>query len=119
MGVKFTLPRSFYPLDVLPPGLFMRADDARYLVSEIVRKAAARDTDVWGFARLHHAILNRVIENRTRAKIVRALVEGGVIETAPHFPGVKSKGYKLTDRFLQDTSVVVPATDPKLIRRIK
>ena len=39
----FDLPRSFDPCDFLPSRLLTRADDARWLISTIIRRTAARD----------------------------------------------------------------------------
>ena len=37
-GYEFVLPRSFHPTDYLPLRLATRADDARWLISAIVRQ---------------------------------------------------------------------------------
>lgn len=118
MKYEFILPRSFQPADYLPLRLATRADDARWLVSTIVRKTANRDTDPWGCVRLHNDVLRRVLEKNTIAMIVKALEAGGAIETAPYFVGVKAKGYRLASRFLGDRCVHVHATDVRLIERL-
>jgi hypothetical protein len=119
MTVYFTLPRSFQPADCLPQPLWTYADDARWLVSTIVRKTANHDIDHWGCVRLDSDILRRVMTKDRQPAIVRALVESGTIETSPHCAGVRHKGYRLAKRFLPERSVQVPATDPRLIARIE
>jgi len=116
---EFTLPRSFQPAEFLGGRLLTRSDDARWLVSQIVRKIASRDTDPWGCARLHSDVLGRVMHKNTVSAVVEALEAGGAIETAPYYAGVKAKGYRLAKRYLGDRSVQVPATDPRLIARIE
>jgi hypothetical protein len=115
----FTLPKSFQPAEFLPPRLLTRADDARYLVSQIVHKTANKDVDPWGCVRLHSDILRRVMYSPTEPAVVEALEAAGAIETAPYYAGVKAKGYRLAKRFLGDDSVQVRATDPRLIARIE
>ena len=116
--VLFTLPRSFAPADCLPIRLLTRADDARWLVSTILRKTAYRDVDRWGCVRLHTGVLRRIMYSPTQAAVVKALVAGGAIETAPHCAGIKAMGYRLTRQYLGDRSIQVAATDPRLIDRI-
>ncbi len=116
---EFILPKSFRAEDYLPPQLLTRADDARWLLSTIVRKTAHKDVDHWGYVRLHTRVLRRVMAPNTIAAIVKALEAGGAIETAPYFAGVKPKGYRLARRFLGDRCDRVPATDPRLIERIE
>lgn len=113
----FDLPWSFDPAEFLSGRMLLRADDARWLVSTILRKTANRDTDPWGCVRLDSTILRRIMGNRSR-DIIRALEEGG-IETAPYFPGVKCKGFRLAQRYLGDRCVRVPAHDPWLLDRLE
>jgi hypothetical protein len=119
MTVTFDLPRSFQPADYLPARLLTRADDANWLVSTIVRKIAARDTDPWGCARLHSDVLRRIMYSPTQPAVVKALEDSGVIEVAPYYAGVKTKGYRMARRFLGDRSIQVSATDVRLIERIE
>ena len=116
---EFILPKSFRAEDYLPRQLMIRADDANWLISTIVRKTAHRDVDPWGCVRLHNDVLRRVMAPNTIAPIVKALEAGGAIETAPHCAGVKCKGYRIAKRFLGDRSDRVPATDPRLVERIE
>jgi hypothetical protein len=51
--------------------------------------------------------------------VMRALEQGGAIETAPYCVGVRCKGYRLAKRFLGDRCVRVPVTDPRLLDRIE
>ena len=120
MKHTLVLPKSFDPLEFLTtPRLQMRADDARWLMSTIVRKTAYRDTDAWGCVRLHWNILRKIMSKHHIADIVKALERGAAIETAPYYAGVKCKGYRLGKRYLGDRHVRVPATDPRLIERIE
>ena len=118
MRYTFILPSSFDPLEFLTtPRLRMRADDARWLMSTIVRKTAHRDTDIRGCVRLHSDVLYRVLGNHA-GKVVRALEAGGAIETTPYRAGVQTKGYRLARRYLGDHSVRVPCVDPLLLDRL-
>ncbi len=119
MKYEFILPRSFQPADFLPLKLSVRADDARWLVSQIVRKLANRDVDAWGCVRLHSDVLRRVMYRPTEPAVIEALEAAGAIETAPYYAGVKAKGFRLAKRFLGDRCVRVMATDPRLIARIQ
>jgi hypothetical protein len=66
---------------------------------------------------LSGAILKRVCHRRY-ADIVRAL-DGQAIETDPHIAGRRTKGYRLTARYLSDRHVRVACTDPFLAERIR
>lgn len=116
-SIVFTLPRSFEPAEFLTSRLQLRADDARWLISTILRKTANRDTDPWGCVRLDSRILRRVMGDQN-PEIIRAL-EQGAIETAGYYAGVKCKGYRLANRYLGDRCVRVPCVDPRLIHRIE
>lgn len=115
----FVLPRTFQPANVLSGKLILRADDARWLVSTIVRKTATKQIDLWGCVRLHSDILRRVMDPRDYPKIIGALVDAGVIEKLGYCAGVKSTGYRLAARYLGDRCVRVPITDPRLRMRLE
>jgi len=117
MRYSFVLPNSFDPLEFLPPRLAMRADDARWLMSTIVRKTAHRDLDIVGCARLHSDVLYRVLGDRA-GQIVRALEAGGAIETTPYRAGGQTKGYRLARRYLGDRCVRVTCRNPLLLVRL-
>ena len=115
----FWLPAGFEPSEVLPPNLRRREDDARWLVSTILRKEAYRNTDEHGYTRLRSTVLRRVMSKRTQPAVVRALVEAGVLDPpSPHCAGVRSKGYRLTKMYLAEPFKQVEAKDRKLINRI-
>ena len=116
---EFLLPKSFRAADHLPLRLASRADDARWLMSTIVRKTAHKDVDPWGCVRLHTYVLRRVMAPNTIGAIVKSLEASGAIETAPYFAGVRCRGYRLAARFLGDRCTRIPATDPRLIQRIE
>ena len=91
----------------------------RWLISTILTKTANRDTDVWGLVRLDSRILRRVMNQRTALEVIQSLVDGGAIQTAPYYAGVKCKGYRLARRYLSDRCVRMPVTDPWLLERIQ
>jgi hypothetical protein len=119
MPYTFTLPRSFDPSEFLAtPRLQLRADDARWLVSTILRKIANRDTDPWGCVRLDSRILRRIMYAPMVTDVIRAL-EQGAIETTPYCAGIKAKGFRLAKRYLADCCVRRPVVDPRLIGRLE
>ncbi len=113
----FNLPASFRPEEVLPRELWTRADDARYLVSAVVKKTAEGNLDAWGMARLQAEILRRTMYARTATAIERALIDANVIETAPHCAGKRSKGFRLGAAYVGDRYIRRPAVDVRLIER--
>jgi hypothetical protein len=113
----FDLPRSFDVQEFLTQRLWAHADDARWLVSTILRKTANRDVDPWGCVRLDSRILRRVMGRQSRY-IIRAL-EHGAIETAPYCAHVKATGYRLASRYLGDRCVRVTAVDPSFLARLE
>jgi len=117
MAYTFDLPASFDPLEFLSGRLMLRADDAKWLMSTILRKTAHRDTDIWGCVRLHSDVLYRVLGDHA-GQIVRALEAGGAIETTPYRAGVKCKGYRLAMRYLGGRCVRVPCRNPLLLNRL-
>ena len=82
----FDLPRTFDPAEFLPTRLLTRADDARWLVSTILRNRANRDVDPWNWFRLHSDIVRRVMDGRAAPEIIRSLAEGGAIKTVAYHP---------------------------------
>lgn len=117
---QFWLPKSFEPENVLPTVLKKRADDARWLVSTITRKMAFGDVDDLGFVRLHSSILKRTMSKRTYAAVAKALVDAGVLASiAPHSAGLRSRGYRLTEKYLNERHRLVAAKDRHLIKRIR
>jgi len=120
MTYKFLLPRSYEPSAFLTtPRLGMRADEARWFITTIIRKMVYRDVDVRGYARLHWDVLRRVMSKGTLAEIIKAHVAGGMVETSPYRAGKRSRGYRLTHHYLSDRHVRVPATDPRVIERLE
>ena len=117
MTPTFDLPRSFDPTEYLTGPLALKADYGRWLVSAVLRKMALGGRDEWGLARLHSDVLYRVLGNDA-GKIVQALEAGQVIETTPYRGGVKTRGYRLALRFLDDRCVRVPCTNPVLRERL-
>jgi hypothetical protein len=77
-------------------------------------------TDEYGYARLHSLVMRRVMSKRTQPAVVRALVDGEVIEPpAPYCAGLRSKGYRLTRAYLTERFKLVPAEDVHLIARVR
>ncbi len=118
MCYTFILPKSFDPLEFLKGELASRADDARWLVSTILRKMAWRDVDRGQYARLHSDIIRRAMNQRTYRKVIEGLL-GGAIERVGYSSGVKSYGYGLAERYWGDDVVRVQATDPRFLKRIE
>lgn len=97
----------------------MRADDARWFVSTIVRKMASREVDRWGLVRLNATIIRRVMYQGTYKEVIENLLSGAAVERAPYKSGEASYGYRLSSRYLGDHCRTVPATDARLIARIE
>ncbi|MBU4270585.1 MAG: hypothetical protein KKE86_12245 [Planctomycetes bacterium] len=115
----FRVPASFDASTVLPLHLQRRGDDARWFLDTIVRKMAHNETDDYGYARLHCAIIRRVMSRRDHPAVVRCLVDGKWIDApAPYCVGIKSKGYRLGSGHLDERCRLVPAEDPHIIARI-
>ena len=115
----FYCPETLDILDVLPPELSHRADDARYLVSLVIYKAMNSMVDSQGFARLKADILNQVMDNRKRVEITKCLVRRKVIKcNRSYIVGERSLGYCLHPRFFNDALKTVVATDSRIIRRL-
>src|SRR5208337_2676179 len=98
--------------------LLTRADDARWLVSTILRKTANRDMDPWNWVRLHSDIVRRVMDGHAAPEIIRSLAAGGAIKTVAYSAGERSTGYRLAQRYDADRSVRIQITDPRLRDRL-
>jgi len=116
--LSFTLPKSFDPMEFLPPRLMTHADYARYLVSLILSKLARGRVDERGYVRLHAKYLKAVMQGRYKP-IVDALVNGDAVRRAPYVPGEKSYGYALGERYAADKHVLRPVTHPALAERLR
>ena len=117
--LTFVLPESFHPGEFLrTPRLQRRWDDARYLVNTIQRKQPHCDPDDFVCARLQAKFLKNVMYQSDYAAVIKALLCGGAIKRHPYQNGTKSFGYYLSDRFIADKHIRVPATDPRLIKRL-
>ncbi len=117
-GSRFILPAGLDFPGVLG-GLAHRADEGRYFINSILRKMVCRDLDPQGFARLHSDVLHKVLRRNTLAPMKRCLKAAGVISTSPHRQGVRSIGYRLTDRYLEQRHVLVRPVDPILIEKLE
>jgi len=116
----FWLPASFDAGDVLPDRLRKRRDDANWFVNTILRKASLDDVDSHGYVRLHSAILRRVMSRRHYVAVEDALVEAGTIELpAPYYAGVKSKGFRISEKHLSEGFRTIEPRDRRLIGRIQ
>jgi hypothetical protein len=117
--LRFLLPTDYDSAAVLPERLKKHKDDANWLIATVARKAAYDDVDEFGYARLHSAILRRVMAKRSQPAIVSAHVDEKVLDPlAPYCPGVKSKGFRLHEKFLNGRLKVVVARDANLIKRV-
>jgi hypothetical protein len=117
-GSQFILPAGLDFPGVLG-NLAHRADEGRYFINSILRKMVCRDLDPHGFARLHSDVLHKVCRRNTLAPMKHRLNAAGVITTSPHWQGVRSTGYKLTDRYLEQGHVRVRPVDPILIEKLE
>lgn len=115
----FVLPASFDPGEFLPRYLQNRHDDARYLLSTIVKGLTNHRADDRGCVRLQFDYLRNVMAAHDCTDVVQALIEGGAIERHPYVVGVRSYGYRLGSRFLADTFVRVEVTDRRLLGRLE
>lgn len=114
----FTLPESFDPGDLLPRYLDRRHDDARYLVSTIVRKMLTNKLDGRGCANLSGEYLRNVMNKHDAADVIKELINHGAIQRFSYLAQVHCYGYRLGDRFVSDSLVQVEATDKRLIDRL-
>jgi hypothetical protein len=118
MTPTFDLPRSFDPAECLPGRLALKTDYAKWLVSTIVRRTAARDMDRWGCARFGCDELDRVL-GKSAEKIIRAMQAAGVIEGAPSRPGAKIRTFRLAHRYAAGNRYVrVPCANRTLRHRL-
>jgi len=115
----FTLPATFNPMEFLPEPLEMRADDARWLVSQIVHKVASRDLDEWGMARLDSRVNSRVMHKNTVPAVIKALENGAIEVDHQYSTGHFCKGYRLNKRFLGVPSVRRCPVNPDFIARVE
>lgn len=116
----FTLPESLEVLDVLPPELHDKADEARYFISLLVFKASHQSSiETNGYSSLNAAILNQIMDFRVRRRILDCLLESSVIECdGIYSPGQKSFGYRLHRRFANDRAKTIVATNQRIIGRL-
>lgn len=116
----FSLPESFDALDILPPDLHDKADEANYVISLLIFKAShqfCEETE--GFIRLNSTILNQVMDNRVRCRILDCLLAKSVIECdGTYVPGAKSLGYRLHPRFADDRVKKVAATNRRISKKL-
>jgi hypothetical protein len=120
----FLQPESFHPGEFLKtPKLVRRWDDARYLVSLILRKLSRWDVDDVGddrgVVRLRAKFLKRVMRDCDYAAVIEALLDGAIERPAAYSVGEHSFGYRLAERFANDKHVRIPVTNPRLIRRLE
>lgn len=111
---RFLLPSEFDAEAIVGP---LKADAARWLVSTVLGKTAANNVDARGFAILSSVIIRRVM-GRDYAKIVRSLIDAGVLLRAPYHEG-KSYGYRLADEYLSQRPTWMPVRNPEILSRIQ
>lgn len=115
----FILPSSFDPHEVLPPELHRYGDDARYFVATILRKTSRGQVDEDGNVRLKAQYLRNIMHKHKYNHVVDAMLESGVVDRTSYLRHMKSFGYHLSERFINDRHVRVTATDKRLIRRLE
>lgn len=114
-----TLPVTFRAADYLPTRLLTRADDAMWLITQIVHKTASRDLDEWGMARLDSRVLARVMHRNTVSAVVEALECGAIEVDHGYIAGTRCKGYRLAKRFLGVPSVRRRPQSPDFVERVE
>lgn len=115
----FLLPADFHAEDLFPRSPAM-VEEARYLVDLIFRKTRHRDVDQLGYARLNATLLRGVIDGRHLGVITRKLTEAGVIEVDGSYEtGRKSKGFRLTEPYLEGEIVRRPIVHPVVRDRVE
>ena len=115
LALKHLLPCGFDAESIVGP---LNADSARWLVSTVVRKLVANDVDRQGHAILSSAILQRVM-GHGYARIVRTLIEAGVLERSNYRVGESSYGYRLTADYLAQRPRRVLVINPVLLDRMR
>lgn len=113
--VTFTLPSTFNPVDCLPQRLHRHADAARWLVSTIVTRMAAKDIDSWACVRIECETLIQIMGKRA-LDIVTALEDADVIQTAPR-RGETTIGFRMHGNYCE-RSHRVPCQNARLAGRI-
>jgi len=114
----FILPGGIDMLAVLPSKLWLRADEARYLLHAVTRKTIHGDLDERGYARLHSRVLRRIVSHRHVAAVVKALTQDDVFQVdSSYMPGEQSKGYRLHPRLLRRNHIRYRPADQYLINR--
>jgi len=115
----FILPESFDPLELLPRALHGFADDARYVVSSILRKTARGQADEQGYVPLRAEYLRNVISKRKCSEIVKSLVAAEAIRRMPYQVGVRSFAYRLADRYQADQHIRLPIECKRMLRKLE
>ncbi|MBL8815964.1 MAG: hypothetical protein JNL58_08025 [Planctomyces sp.] len=119
MNHRFILPESFDPSDSLPPKLHRYCDDARYFVATVLTKISRGQVDEDGNVRLAAKYLRNIMNFRNYRHVIDALLEADIVERGSYLIGVKSFGYRLSERFVNDRHVRVAPTDRRLIQRLE
>lgn len=115
----FCLPASEDPADCLPSRLRpKRDDDARYLVSLVMWKAAIGKTDQRGRVPLKYDYLGKVMAEVDAKAVIDALLCAGVLHRDHYTVGTKSYAYWLDSRFDHDSHVIKPVECRRLKRAL-
>ena len=115
----FILPASFDPLEMLRPKLHKFADDARYVISTILRKMARGQTDDYGYVALKAEYLTQIISERRCKEIVESLLAAGAVRRRPYQKGVRSFSYRLADQYQADRHIRLPIENKRLLRNLE
>jgi hypothetical protein len=113
------LPESFDAFELLPKTLHRYADDARYLVSTILRKTAKGQGDDCGYVPLRAEYLRAVISERRGRDVIESLLAAEAIHRTPYQVGVRSFAYRLDDRYLGDLHVRLAIESIRLLRKLE
>ncbi len=118
--LTFSIPESLDVLDILPSDLHHKADEAHYFISLLIFKTAHQSCiTANGYTCLSATILNQIMDNRKRYKILECLSENGIIECDGFYtPKRKSYGYRLNSRFADDRVKTIQATNRRIIRSL-
>ena len=112
-------PKSLGIDTILPSALRDRTDDALYLISILIFKAAHGMVNANGYTNLNFDILAQIMDGRKLRKIKESLLANNVIECDGIWcPNEKSLGYRLHPRFSNDVAITSIIKNPRISRAL-
>ncbi len=112
-------PESLNIDTMLSPSLRHRVDDALYLISLLIFKAAHGMVNAAGYTNLNFDILAQIMDNRTLGPVKQSLIENEVIQCdGIYIPAIKSLGFRLHPRFCNDTVITSIIKNPRICRTL-